>query len=98
MDTMPWILFFVLLLCLGGLERRLTSLIRGLEAKVDRIAANLGLDAPATEPPEVRGLLQAGRKIEAIKVYREATGAGLAEAKQAVERIEATIRWTPPTS
>lgn len=37
---------------------------------------------------EVRTLLTGGRKIEAIKVYREATGAGLAEAKDAVERIE----------
>jgi ribosomal protein L7/L12 len=26
-----------------------------------------------------------GRKIEAIKVYREETGAGLAEAKEAIE-------------
>jgi ribosomal protein L7/L12 len=33
--------------------------------------------------------LAAGRKIEAIKLYRTATGAGLAEAKQAVEAMEA---------
>jgi ribosomal protein L7/L12 len=37
----------------------------------------------------IRAHLAAGRKIEAIKLYREATGAGLAEAKQAVELIEA---------
>ena len=31
----------------------------------------------------------AGRKIEAIKLYREASGVGLAEAKQAVEALAA---------
>lgn len=37
---------------------------------------------------EVRALLAEGRKIAAIKRYREATGAGLAEAKEAVEALE----------
>lgn len=36
---------------------------------------------------ELRALLAEGRKIDAIKRYREATGAGLAEAKQAVEAL-----------
>lgn len=34
---------------------------------------------------EIRQLLDSGNKIQAIKVYREHTGAGLAEAKDAVE-------------
>ena len=33
-------------------------------------------------------LLQQGRKIEAIKLYRERMGVGLAEAKEAVEAME----------
>lgn len=40
---------------------------------------------------EVRGLLDRQQKIEAIKVYREATGAGLAEAKAAVEAFQAGV-------
>ena len=36
----------------------------------------------------VRSLLAEGRKIEAIKVYRRATGAGLKESKDAVYRLE----------
>lgn len=36
---------------------------------------------------ELRGLLAEGRKIQAIKRYREATGAGLTDATQAVERL-----------
>ncbi len=42
-------------------------------------------DAPEL-PPEVVEALRANRKIEAIKLLREATGLGLREAK---ERIEA---------
>ncbi len=37
---------------------------------------------------ELRALLAEGRKIEAIKLYRQETGAGLAKAKKAVEALE----------
>ncbi|MCA9129674.1 MAG: hypothetical protein KDB22_21455 [Planctomycetales bacterium] len=35
----------------------------------------------------IRRLLQEGKKIEAVKLYREETGTGLAQAKEAVESI-----------
>ncbi|MEZ6034048.1 MAG: ribosomal protein L7/L12 [Planctomycetaceae bacterium] len=38
---------------------------------------------------EIRQLLASGNKIAAIKRYREQTGVGLAEAKAAVESLEA---------
>jgi ribosomal protein L7/L12 len=38
---------------------------------------------------QLHSLLAEGKKIEAIKVYRERTGARLAEAKDAVEALEA---------
>lgn len=38
---------------------------------------------------DIKSHLAAGRTIEAIKLYRDATGAGLAEAKEAVELIAA---------
>jgi ribosomal protein L7/L12 len=37
-----------------------------------------------------------GRKIEAIKLHREATGAGLKEAKDAVEDMEKELRQRQP--
>jgi ribosomal protein L7/L12 len=37
---------------------------------------------------QINQLLQAGNKIEAIKIYRQATGVGLKEAKDAVEAFE----------
>lgn len=36
---------------------------------------------------DVLRLLESGRKIEAIKTYREQTGSGLADAKRAVEEL-----------
>jgi ribosomal protein L7/L12 len=46
---------------------------------------------------EVRRLTAAGRKIEAIKIYREATSTSLAEAKAAVERLAAGAPAEPLT-
>jgi len=49
---------------------------------------------PPAEPPpaeileEVRQVLGRGEKIQAIKLYREHTGAGLKEAKEAVEALD----------
>jgi len=37
-----------------------------------------------------------GRKIEAIKLYREQTDEGLAEAKTAVEELEVELRKSSP--
>ena len=52
--------------------------------------------APSPSPQglneQVRLLLQQDKKIEAIKVYREATGCGLKEAKDAVESIEYMLK------
>ncbi|ANZ18440.1 hypothetical protein O1L44_21540 [Streptomyces noursei] len=65
------------------LERRMAR----LEQKVDRLMAHLGMEE--VEDPrmaEVDALLAKGKTVHAIKVYREVTDAGLAEAKEAVER------------
>jgi ribosomal protein L7/L12 len=50
---------------------------------------------PATAPSsptaleqQIRPLLRAGRKISAIRLYQERTGASLREARQAVEQME----------
>jgi len=50
----------------------------------DRIATRLGA---VQEFDEIRALLRDGKKIQAIRVYRDRTGAGLKEAKDAVERL-----------
>ena len=67
----------------------------GLKEAKDVIEAlERGGDLPAPErrsfsnaEEEIVFLLEQGRKIEAIKLYREQTGTGLKEAKEAVEDI-----------
>lgn len=59
-----------------------------IERKLDLILQSLGVAAPAESwEQDVRDIAAAGKKIEAIKLYRERTGEGLAEAKAAVDRM-----------
>lgn len=58
-----------------------------VERKLDLIIDHLGLRADDPRMNEVVALVRDGKKIQAIKVYREITGAGLKEAKDAVEGI-----------
>jgi len=64
-----------------------------IERKLDLVMQHLDIrdHAPAEPDPmgEVRHLIGLGKKIQAIKVYREITGASLKDAKDAVERMEA---------
>ena len=55
-----------------------------------------GTPGPATglEPAlydRVKDFLRQGKRIEAVKLYRETTGASLREAKDAVDGIEKTL-------
>jgi len=73
------------------------SRIDELERKVEFLMRHLGLDVRYSTggPPgdaEIERLIRDGRKIEAIKAYRESTGLGLKEAKDAVEAIERRLR------
>jgi ribosomal protein L7/L12 len=50
--------------------------------------------APSSWLEEVRSALRSGQKLEAIRIYRERSGLGLAEAKAAVEALGEAIRAT----
>lgn len=50
----------------------------------------------AHQENEVHKALFAGKKIVAIKHYREATGCGLKDAKEAVEALEVALRNKDP--
>ncbi len=65
------------------LRRRLALIERRLQHVVD----HLGVAEPDADMPDVVRRLEEGDKIQAIKAYRDATGAGLAEAKDAVESM-----------
>ena len=61
-----------------------------LARNMDRLLAHYGLksESPLSLLPAVHEELLKGRKIHAIKAYREATGADLREAKDAVDELE----------
>jgi ribosomal protein L7/L12 len=61
-----------------------------LEAKLDALLKHEGIqfDPFSDCPPAVVDALRRGKKIDAIKAYREATGAGLKEAKDYVEELQ----------
>jgi hypothetical protein len=47
---------------------------------------------PQLLPNNVLAALASGRKLQAIKLFREATGLGLKEAKQQIDAAEAALR------
>jgi len=74
----PWLLLLV-----GLIVGWIAGFVQG------RRAANVVL-AQAPEPgemPDVEDLMRQRRKIDAIKVYRQRTGAGLLVAKAVVDEI-----------
>ncbi|WP_433624237.1 ribosomal protein L7/L12 [Nocardia sp. CA-120079] len=75
-------------------NNRLERRIDRLERKLDLIIKHLGLPSqdPATPYDEIDELIRQGRKIHAIKLYRDLTGSGLREAKDAVEARERHLR------
>jgi ribosomal protein L7/L12 len=73
---------------LARLERQVAFLYRhfGLDPQLaDAFPAAGGM------PPEFTEALRQQNLIAAIKIYRQVTGAGLAEAKDAVERIARSV-------
>jgi ribosomal protein L7/L12 len=74
------------------LESELQALqtrVATLEAQMSALLTHSGavnLEADALQDEIVR-LVRANRKIEAIKLYRERTGVGLAEPKDFVDRL-----------
>jgi ribosomal protein L7/L12 len=73
-----------------ALKRGILPVDLALEANIDQLLRHYGLSVVSLEMPlpVVIDELARGRTIHAIKAYREATGAGLVEAKHAVEALE----------
>jgi ribosomal protein L7/L12 len=74
----------------------LKSRINELEDRLNFLYQRLGIEYadPNTDPVrshQIQDALRRGNKIEAIKLYRELTGVGLAEAKEAIDRAERSI-------
>ena len=75
----------------------LRSRINELEDRLNFLYQRLNIEYadPNSDPIRSHGIqdaLRRGNKIEAIKIYRELTGVGLAEAKDAIDRAERSVK------
>ena len=70
---------------LALVESRLEQLFEHLDLKPTEEAG--GEDA--AHDPEIQDLLAKGNEAQAVKRYRELTGAGIAEAQRAIEEAKA---------
>ena len=80
---------------IAELERKVSELYERLgQAEPAGLGGESGFSEPASvvagEDPRLIELIQDGKEIQAIKLYRELTGVGLAEAKDAVEQLATT--------
>ena len=57
-----------------------------------QLAGMANMELPGMLLSEIAQLISQGKKLEAIKVYRQHTGAGLADAKSVVDQLEQRIR------
>jgi Ribosomal protein L7/L12 C-terminal domain len=83
------ILLFAIRVRLDGLQNRIAAVTR-VEAKLDLLLkqANIKFDPFAHVSDGIVKVLRANRKIEAIKLYRQATGVGIKEAKEFIEEVQ----------
>ena len=91
MDTNSYFLFGIaILVILMGIDKGTGQQglrLKQLESKVDALLKKFEIDFDADAFTGVRELAMDGKKIEAIKKYREITGAGLKDAKDYVEQL-----------
>ncbi|HEY6258702.1 MAG TPA: ribosomal protein L7/L12 [Xanthobacteraceae bacterium] len=87
----------LIIICLGVIAIRAAaenqmrnSVLWRIEGKLDLLLQHAGMefDPFKSLPREVAEAMQRGEKIKAIKLYREATGVGLKEAKDFVEEAQ----------
>jgi hypothetical protein len=78
---------------IAALEQRLRKLSR-LDAKLDALLKHSGVvfDPYRDVLPQVADALGRGKKIEAIKAFRQATGVDLRDAKEYVEELQRRTR------
>ncbi|MEW5742070.1 MAG: hypothetical protein AB1938_24355 [Myxococcota bacterium] len=85
-------MLIALLVVLGGLLLVMLAVLiaalvlKGRKAPVPSVTYSMD---------DVRSLARAGRKVEAIRLYRQLTGQGLAEAKAAVEQLSGRAPAAP---
>ena len=87
---LPFVVALIALIALqpsSGAMRQQQRRLGAIERKLDLVMEHLGVAEPESAMPDVVRALEQGNKIAAIKAYRQATGADLASAKNAVDAM-----------
>jgi ribosomal protein L7/L12 len=71
---------------LALIEARLQQLFEHLDIAPRESAEGGELDP--SQDPEIQDLLAKGNQVQAVKRYRELTGAGISEAQRAIEQAQ----------
>jgi ribosomal protein L7/L12 len=89
-----------LLVAAATVVRFRAAVVRRLEAVEQEVAAlarHVGMSPTEPDTSDVTAALAKGMDVEAVRLYRLRTGAGLVEAKQAVDEIARRARGGGPT-
>ena len=88
-SVLAFLFVVVVLFQLRVIEKRVRALSR-LDAKLNALMRHSGVEFDPYKdlPASVVDALQRGNKFEAIKHYKESTGASLMEAKEFIEEIQ----------
>jgi len=87
LESSDWIIIAVIVIVFASGKSVFTQQqfnLRRLERKLDAVIAHLGIEQTSGLSEEVRSLALTN-KIAAIKLHREQTGVGLAEAKADID-------------
>lgn len=82
-----WIVLGVLLLAgISTAIGRLRNDIKHTDSTLDKVEKEIGVSGQPLDD-EIKALILEGKKIKAIKRYREVTGVGLKEAKDYIDKL-----------
>ncbi len=91
-DKIIWIVLAILLL--SGISTAINQIrndIRHTNRILEKIAKQIGVAEPPIDD-EIKNLVEEGKKIKAIKIYRQATGVGLKEAKEYIDLLSEKLK------
>ncbi|MBN1068558.1 ribosomal protein L7/L12 [Clostridium sp. ZS1] len=74
-----------LLMWIVGSINQMRSDVSRININLNKIAKQIGV--PNTINDEIKNLILEGKKVEAIKKYRNATGLGLKESKEYIDSL-----------
>lgn len=83
-----WISIGALSLVLITIGQLRSDIVR-MNITLEKISKHLGITdtVPENIDSELKSLISEGKKIKAIKLYRQSTGIGLKEAKEYIDRL-----------